>query len=100
MYAHGFLQHCLIYEQETGEHRIIKEMWTDAERQADNGGKPGKGKNLEERMRSNDGAVDAEGRFYVGAMNDPAVVGNGNFTDEGAWDGTSQKKKDRKRKTI
>lgn len=58
-------------------------MWTEAERQADGGGKPGKGRDKEERMRSNDGAVDAKGRFYAGAMNDPAVVGNGNFTDEG-----------------
>ncbi|KAF7193395.1 putative sugar lactone lactonase YvrE [Pseudocercospora fuligena] len=72
-----------VFNKETGEHRIIKEMWTGAERQDDNGGKAGKGKNLAERMRSNDGAVDSKGRFYVGAMNDPAVVGNGNFTDEG-----------------
>lgn len=58
-------------------------MWTDAERKEDGGGKPGKGANKEQRMRSNDGAVDVKGRFFVGAMNDPAVVGEGNFTDEG-----------------
>ena len=41
-------------------------MWTDEERKEDGGGKPKKGKNLEERMRSNDGAVDSKGRFFVG----------------------------------
>jgi len=66
----------------SGEHRLIKEMWTDEERKDDGGGKPKAGKCMEERMRSNDGAVDAKGRFYVGAMNDPALVGEG-FTDEG-----------------
>jgi sugar lactone lactonase YvrE len=43
-------------------------MWTDAERQDDGGGKPGIGKNKEERMRSNDGAVDSKGRYWVGTM--------------------------------
>ncbi|CAK4033446.1 Hypothetical predicted protein [Lecanosticta acicola] len=71
-----------LFDRETGEHRIIKDMWTDEERKDDGGGKPGKGKNLQERMRSNDGAVDSRGRFFVGAMNDPALVGEG-FTDEG-----------------
>lgn len=33
-------------------------------------------------MRSNDGAVDSTGRFWVGTMNDDRWVG-GNFTDEG-----------------
>lgn len=33
-------------------------------------------------MRSNDGAVDSKGRFWVGTMNDDRWVG-GNFTDEG-----------------
>lgn len=31
---------------------------------------------------SNDGAVDAAGRYFVGTMNDPEIVGS-NFTDEG-----------------
>ena len=73
-----------IFNRETGEHRIIKEMWDAAEKADDGGGKPGVGKTRQERMRSNDGAVDAEGRYYVGAMNDPAVVG-GNVTDEGMY---------------
>ena len=71
-----------VMNRETGESRWIAKMWTDDERKPDGGGKPKAGNNLEERMRSNDGAVDARGRYFVGAMNDPALVGN-NFTDEG-----------------
>jgi hypothetical protein len=71
-----------LFNRTTGEHRLIKEMWNDDERKDDGGGKPKVGKHKEDRMRSNDGAVDAKGRFYVGAMNDPALVGEG-FTDEG-----------------
>jgi sugar lactone lactonase YvrE len=71
-----------IMNKDTGNVRWIKKMWTDAEREDDGGGKPGVGRNREERMRSNDGAVDPLGRFYVGAMNDDALVGS-NFTDEG-----------------
>jgi len=70
------------FNTSTGEARLIKEMWTDEERKDDGGGKPKAGKCKEERMRSNDGAVDAKGRYLVGAMNDPALVGEG-FTDEG-----------------
>ncbi|KAL1587537.1 hypothetical protein WHR41_03738 [Cladosporium halotolerans] len=71
-----------IYTRKTGETRWIKKFWTDEERKEDGGGKPGVGRTLEERMRSNDGAVDAAGRYFVGTMNDPTVV-NGNLTDEG-----------------
>ncbi|KAK3711698.1 rRNA-processing protein cgr1 [Vermiconidia calcicola] len=78
-----------IMHRDTGKIRWIKKMWNDDERKDDGGGKPGVGKNREERMRSNDGAVDSEGRYWVGAMrygptffNDPAVVGS-NVTDEG-----------------
>lgn len=71
-----------IFTRKTGETRWIKKFWTDEKRKEDGGGKPGVGRTREERMRSNDGAVDAQGRFYVGAMNDPAVV-DGNVTDEG-----------------
>ncbi len=39
-------------------------------------------------MRSNDGAVDSKGRYWVGTMNDDALVGD-NFTDEGEWRRTS-----------
>ena len=70
-----------IMNKDTGEVRLIKKMWTDAERVDDGGGKPGAGRNREERMRSNDGAVDPLGRFYVGAMNDSAIVSK--YTDEG-----------------
>ncbi|KAF2771165.1 hypothetical protein EJ03DRAFT_359520 [Teratosphaeria nubilosa] len=71
-----------VMNRQTGESRWLSKMWTDEERRDDGGGKPGKGRNREERMRSNDGAVDAQGRFFVGAMNDPALVGQ-SFTDEG-----------------
>lgn len=71
-----------IMHKDSGDVRWIKPMWTDAERKDDGGGKPGVGRNKEERMRSNDGAVDPMGRYYVGAMNDDALVGS-NFTDEG-----------------
>ena len=71
-----------IMKRETGESRWVKDMWSDEERKEDGGGKPGVGKTREVRMRSNDGAVDAAGRYWVGAMNDPLVV-EGNITDEG-----------------
>jgi sugar lactone lactonase YvrE len=71
-----------IFTRKTGETRWIKKFWTDEERKDDGGGKPGVGKTREDRMRSNDGAVDPRGRFFVGAMNDPTVV-DGNLTDEG-----------------
>lgn len=53
-----------VMNKKTAEWRYIRKMWTDEE--AQNG--------LEGRMRSNDGAVDVHGRYWVGAMNDPAVV--------------------------
>lgn len=34
------------------------------------------------KANSVQGAVDANGRYFVGTMNDPALVGQG-FTDEG-----------------
>ena len=71
-----------VMNRNTGETRLLKKMWSDADRKDDDGGKPGIGKNREERMRSNDGAVDAKGRYFVGTMNDDALVGE-NFTDEG-----------------
>ncbi|KAI7529176.1 hypothetical protein KC343_g20404, partial [Hortaea werneckii] len=70
-----------IMNRETGESRWIRKFWNDEERKPDGGGKPGKGETREIRMRSNDGAVDAAGRFFVGAMNDPVVTET--FTDEG-----------------
>lgn len=70
-----------LFNRTTGEHRIIRDFWTDEERKDDGGGKPRAGKNKEERMRSNDGEVDSQGRFFVGAMNDQALVSE--FTDEG-----------------
>lgn len=47
-----------VFNRRTGEHRVIRAMWTDEERKDDGGGKPKVGRNKEERMRSNDGAVD------------------------------------------
>ncbi|KAK5130370.1 hypothetical protein LTR08_002162 [Meristemomyces frigidus] len=70
-----------IMNRETKESRWIKKMWTNEERKPDGGGKPGKGETREVRMRSNDGSVDTKGRYYVGAMNDPAIVDE--LTDEG-----------------
>lgn len=71
-----------IMHKDTGADRKLTPYWTDAERAPDGGGKPGVGKHKEERMRSNDGAVDRQGRFWVGTMNDDRWVGS-NFTDEG-----------------
>ena len=68
--------------KDTGTTRWLQRFWTDDERRDDGGGKPGVGRNKEERMRSNDGAVDVNGRFWVGTMNDDVMVGT-NFTDEG-----------------
>lgn len=53
-----------IMDKKTAEWRYIKKMWTEEEAKS----------GLERRMRSNDGAVDAQGRFWVGTMNDPTVV--------------------------
>jgi len=52
----------------SGQQRWIKHMWNDAERQKDGGGKTNTNTSREERMRSNDGAVDVEGRYWVGTM--------------------------------
>ena len=72
-----------IMNRETGESRWIKEMWNDDEKKDDGGGKPGiAGLTRQQRMRSNDGAVDAKGRYWVGSMNDPPVTEN-KITDEG-----------------
>ncbi|KAF2279391.1 uncharacterized protein EI97DRAFT_174833 [Westerdykella ornata] len=60
-----------ICNRETGEYRWIKRVWNDEEVKD---GKP-------ERMRANDGAVDSQGRFWVGFMNDPLVA---EVVDEGA----------------
>ncbi|KAF2212479.1 hypothetical protein CERZMDRAFT_41533 [Cercospora zeae-maydis SCOH1-5] len=63
-----------VFEKRTGKMRVVREFWT----------KEGeKSSSLAHRMRSNDGAVDTRGRFYVGTMNDPAVIGSKPFTDEG-----------------
>lgn len=57
-----------IMNRDTLKARWIKKMWRDEERVDDGGGKPGFGKNREDRMRSNDGAVDPLGRYWVGTM--------------------------------
>ncbi|TVY46476.1 Uncharacterized protein LOCC1_G003474 [Lachnellula occidentalis] len=45
-----------ILERETGKHELLKRFYDTEEK--------------DERLRSNDGAVDPEGRFWVGTMND------------------------------
>ncbi|KAF2454295.1 hypothetical protein BDY21DRAFT_400268 [Lineolata rhizophorae] len=56
---HGFG----IFRRAEGSYEYIKRVWTVEEV------KDGR----EHRMRFNDGAVDTEGRFWAGAMNDPLV---------------------------
>lgn len=70
-----------LFNRITGEHHIIKDHWSGEDRKDDGGGKPRAGRNKEERMRSNDGAVDSQGRFFVGTMNDQSLVAS--FTAEG-----------------
>ncbi|KAF2654649.1 hypothetical protein K491DRAFT_600381 [Lophiostoma macrostomum CBS 122681] len=60
-----------ICNRETGDYKWIKKVWSNEEVKD---GKPG-------RMRGNDGAVDSQGRFWVGFMNDPLVA---EIKDEGA----------------
>ncbi|KAF2264408.1 SGL-domain-containing protein [Lojkania enalia] len=60
-----------ICNRETGEYRWVKKVWNEEEIKD---GKP-------DRMRSNDGAVDSQGRFWVGFMDDPLVA---EVVDEGA----------------
>ncbi|KAI9713748.1 MAG: hypothetical protein M1812_006586 [Candelaria pacifica] len=52
-----------LFNRETGEYKYIKQFWDGQ----DDSGK-------EHRMRSNDGAVDSQGRFWVGTMNDDQFV--------------------------
>lgn len=61
-----------ICNKETGEYRWVKKVWSEEEVKQ---GKP-------DRMRGNDGAVDSQGRFWVGFMNDPLCVEE--VKDEGA----------------
>jgi sugar lactone lactonase YvrE len=61
-----------IFDKKTGKYETIKKFWTEEEI------KDGK----ERRMRSNDGAVDAKGRYWVTTMNDPEEDGV-EVTDEG-----------------
>jgi len=53
-----------IMNKKTHQWRYIKKYWNETE--------VAEGK--EQRMRGNDGAVDAAGRYYVGTMNDPLVT--------------------------
>ena len=50
-----------IMNKKTHEWRYINKFWTDEEVQ----------QGREEKMRANDGAVDAHGRYFVNTMNDP-----------------------------
>ena len=62
-----------LLDRKTGEYRLLKEYWTEEE----------KAVGLPDRMRGNDGGVDSKGRFWVGVMNDPAIVPIG--TDGGEF---------------
>ena len=53
-----------IMNKKTEEWRYIKKFWTGDEVKNEK----------EHRNRSNDGAVDIKGRYWVGTMNDPTVV--------------------------
>ncbi|KAH8700969.1 hypothetical protein BGW36DRAFT_138824 [Talaromyces proteolyticus] len=61
-----------IAKRNSNEYRYIQRFWNDAETS----------KGYENIMRANDGGVDSQGRFWVGAMNDPAVT-NGKFDPVG-----------------
>lgn len=65
-----------ICNRETGEYRWIKKVWSEEEVKD----------NKPDRMRGNDGAVDSQGRFWVGYMNDPLVA---EVIDEGRQDLTA-----------
>lgn len=56
-----------IGKKNSNETRLVRPYWTDEEISA------GKG----DRMRTNDGAVDSKGRFWVNAVNDPEVTSFG-----------------------
>ncbi|KAL9016153.1 MAG: hypothetical protein Q9185_006485 [Variospora sp. 1 TL-2023] len=58
-----------IFTRSSGKLEYIKKVWNERDG-------PGKA----ERMRCNDGAVDAAGRYWLGTMNDPKVQ---DPTDEG-----------------
>ena len=45
-----------ILERQTGRHKLLKRFYDSEEN--------------DERLRSNDGAVDPQGRFWIGTMND------------------------------
>ncbi|OKL56632.1 hypothetical protein UA08_08210 [Talaromyces atroroseus] len=61
-----------IAKRDSSEYKYIQRFWNEAEI----------AKDYENIMRGNDGAVDSQGRFWVGAMNDPAVT-NGKFDPVG-----------------
>ncbi|KAL9076256.1 MAG: hypothetical protein Q9157_003703 [Trypethelium eluteriae] len=56
---HGFG----LYNRHSGRYRYLRKYWTDDE----------VAHSKEHRMRANDGAVDINGRFWLGTMNDPLV---------------------------
>lgn len=45
-----------VMERETGKHQLLKRFYDTEER--------------DERLRSNDGAIDPQGRLWIGTMND------------------------------
>jgi sugar lactone lactonase YvrE len=71
-----------VMTRQTGEHRWLQKFWTEEENKDHSGGKAGLGGNRDNRMRSNDGAVDVGGRYWVGTMNDPSIT-DSRMTEEG-----------------
>lgn len=52
-----------IFDRNTAKVKYIKKYWEDDPNQAEK----------EKKFRGNDGAVDAQGRYWVGIMRDPLV---------------------------
>ena len=76
------------FDPRTGDHEYLCNVWEgqhDAEKAGRFGSSPpsreSTGKLIRHRMRMNDGAVDSQGRFWAGVMNDPKVKLG--FEDEG-----------------
>lgn len=63
-----------IAKRDSSEYKYIQRFWNEAEI----------AKDYETLMRANDGVIDCQGRFWVGAMNDPAYT-NGKFDPVGTF---------------
>ncbi|KAF1990498.1 putative anterior fat body protein [Aulographum hederae CBS 113979] len=58
-----------VFDKKTASYKYIKKVWTDDEVAAE----------AEKYFRANDGAVDSQGRYWLGMMNDPL---ESEFTDK------------------